>query len=965
MGTITGFERDEKGFLWIGTAEGLHRFDGKNLKVFKYQEGNLKSLTDSYITSLLCKGDKLYIGNNLGQLDILDVNTFKVSSIDFKQGDSTFDNSITQLIYYQKQIVINTDGGGIWLYHPIEQRFRKLEVEDLNNQVVQQLYIEDEKLHLLTSSQLIGTNFNTSEILFSKPLGFTSIAKLGDRYLLGTTRGLFETNKKFSEWNVVPLPPRKRLINRINKIITDNDIAWIGTDGGLLRIKNNSIQLFTTNALRPFSLVDNQVSQLYLDQENILWVGTIAGVSKYAPQMGKFGLLQYFDFEGTNYNNNTYNIYEDRQNNIWLGTLTSGLIQLDEKNNIAAVYPKIEDGEFTSKSVRAIFEDSKGTLWIGTRSEGIFTFDRQTTKFTHVASTDLGNLESNIIRDFFEDSEGRLWVGTQSGLSLKDSVSDQFYHFRSDLKHQNNTIYQIEEDSKTGNLILASFRGGLQIFNPTTASFQVYRHKKDDTTSISNNNLMSLEWINSDSLFIGTYGGGLNIFDLRSGKFTSITETDGLANNAVYGVTYQGDGIVWLSTNNGLVKYNYWKNNFTSFKPVHYLQSTEYNEGAFLKGSNGMFYFGGVSGINFFTPENLKTDTAAPPIYITGTRGAINKQTSEYIELSFINSRLEIDYAALDYSNPDGVKYEYKLIGYENNWVQAGNNQTAVYARLSPGNYQFKVRARDEFGKWEVLSDSLKVEIIPPFWQKWWFIGLVLLVVFGLVYAVFKYRTREIERSYKLQLLDSELAALRSQMNPHFIFNSLNSIQYFILKKEPREAYTYLSKFASLMRKILQNSRLKYISVADEIEGLDLYLEMEKLRMDNNLDYSVDIENIEDPEHTYMPTMLIQPFVENSIVHGLLPKENNRILKVKITKTKDQLVCTIKDNGIGRKASRAMNAKRSSKHTSTGMALTEKRLKILSEGKGNFNLEINDLLATDGETGTEVKLVISVINQTD
>ena len=202
-------------------------------------------------------------------------------------------------------------------------------------------------------------------------------------------------------------------------------------------------------------------------------------------------------------------------------------------------------------------------------------------------------------------------------------------------------------------------------------------------------------------------------------------------------------------------------------------------------------------------------------------------------------------------------------------------------------------------------------------------------------------------------------------MNPHFIFNSLNSIQYFILKKEPKEAYTYLSKFASLMRKILQNSRLKYISLADEIEGLDLYLEMEKMRMDDNLEYTILTRNITDLENTNIPTMLIQPFAENSIVHGLLPKEQNRKLEILISKENNHLLCTITDNGIGREASSIMNAKRSSTHNSAGMSLTQKRLKILSEGKGNFDVRIKDIQNEDGSRGTEVKLVVPIITQKD
>ena len=264
----------------------------------------------------------------------------------------------------------------------------------------------------------------------------------------------------------------------------------------------------------------------------------------------------------------------------------------------------------------------------------------------------------------------------------------------------------------------------------------------------------------------------------------------------------------------------------------------------------------------------------------------------------------------------------------------------------------------------ELLLQSFveNVEIVePPLWQKWWFIMLGIAGIAGIIYGVFTSRTQALERSYKLQLVDSELTALRSQMNPHFIFNSLNSIQYYILKKEPKEAYIYLSKFANLMRKILNNSRLKYISVADELEGLNLYLEMEQMRMDGNLNYTLKTRNIDDVEHTNIPTMLIQPFAENSIIHGLLPKEDNRKLDIVISNEKSHLLCTITDNGIGREASSLMNANRSSKHTSAGMALTQKRLKILSLGKGDFDVVIEDIKNPDGSTGTIVKLIVPII----
>ena len=329
--------------------------------------------------------------------------------------------------------------------------------------------------------------------------------------------------------------------------------------------------------------------------------------------------------------------------------------------------------------------------------------------------------------------------------------------------------------------------------------------------------------------------------------------------------------------------------------------------------------------------------------------------------MSFLSSRIEIDFMLLNYANPLGIRYYYKIKGFDTEWIPAGLQNTAIYPGLSPGTYTFQVLAKDEFENWETYSEKLTVIVEPPLWQKRWFIILGLFMVTGIVYTLFRYRTRALERSYKLQLIDSELTALRSQMNPHFIFNSLNSIQYYILKKEPKEAYKYLSTFASLMRKILQNSRLKYISVADELESLNLYLEMEQMRMDGNLNYTIKTENIDDLDQTNIPTMLIQPFAENSIIHGLLPKDNNRKLDILISHEKTHLLCIITDNGIGREASSIMNAKRSSKHTSEGMELTQKRLKILSEGKGDFNVVIDDIHNLDGTTGTSVKLIIPII----
>ncbi|PCJ66113.1 MAG: hypothetical protein COA58_08555 [Bacteroidetes bacterium] len=966
MGTTTAIAKDKNGYIWIATAEGLHRYDGKYFKIFKYKEGSNNTLTDSYITSLLSHKGLLYIGNNLGNIDILNVKTERIVSLNLRTVYPEFDNRIEQIILYQNRIIIDTDGGGLWQYDPEFKKLRKVNIQLLKDQEVNRMLVDQGILYLITSTRIFKTDLTTSEKIFEdRNLSLTSIAKYGDQFLLGSKNGLYTVQNDFSNIIRIKLPPKKRLIKNIKCILTNKKVAWIGTGGGgLMRLENGAIKLYKASQRRPFSLVDDDVTSLFMDDQNTLWVLTNSGISKYSPLLNKFGLLQYFDFENKSYVGNMYFTYEDKKGTIWLGTLSSGLMKLNPDNTIAAIYPKLSDGQFQTSSVRCIFEDSKGNFWIGTGRDGIFLFDRDTEKATLIANVQNGKLKSNTIRNIYEDKKGQLWIGSEYGLSLKDSGSNTFSHYRADEINRNNSIYQIEEHPTKDLLILATFRGGLQYFNPNTMTFTVVKHDSEDSTTISNNNLMSLAWVNDDTLLIGTYGGGLNIFDLKTNKFTSISEKDGLINNAVYGIVYHGKGETWLSTNSGLVNYNLYDKSFINFKPKHYLQSTEFNEGAFLKSSNGYTYFGGVSGLNFFKPNEIKYDTSGAPVYYTDIRGQFTSKEADRLELSFLNSRLEIDFMSLYYPNPSGVEYQYRLKGFDNDWIKSKNN-TAVYPRLSPGSYTFQVIAEDEFGNWSKSSDNLSIVVNPPIWQKWWFIILSISSIVGLIYALFKYRTREIERLYKLQLVDSELAALRSQMNPHFIFNSLNSIQYFILKKEPREAYTYLSKFASLMRKILQNSRLKYISVADEIEWLNLYLEMEKMRMDNNLEYSITTRNIDDVDTTNIPTMLIQPFVENSIVHGLLPKEQDRTLDVIISREKRHLLCTITDNGIGREASKIMNEKRSTKHTSAGMALTQKRLKILSEGKGDFDVKIFDIENEDGSMGTVVKLVVPIINQTD
>lgn len=960
MGTVSEIAKDGHGFAWVATAEGLHRFDGQKFQVFKHVDGDPHSLSDSYLTSLKYADGKLYVGNHKGTIDVFDVISHEVVTLDPTSVVPSFDYAISVLALYEDQLLVGTNGGGLWVVNRVTNELKPYNPGHSDARIITDIVTYGKDFYFSTEHNLYRANLDTCEsVALLNDADITSLCWHEGQMYIGTTNGLFIDREK--GFGVVQLPPRKRRVNVIADLLSFQGRLWVATHGGLVILEGEDYWHYRNEA-GPYSLVDDQLSCLFVDNEDEVWLGTIAGFSIYAPSLKKFGLLQEFVLGDEVINNNVYYIYEDQHANVWLGTLSGGLLKLGKDQRIMEAYPIVSDGKYFSRSVRCVLQDSKGRFWIGTRDAGLFFLDERTKQFKAIRGTEGYLLEHNTIRAIFEDRQGRLWIGTDGGLYRYDVEENRFTNFKANPKsNSNNVIYQITQLPSSDRLILGSFRGGLQMFDPENEAFTVFKSSVLDSTSMSNNNVMSLEWMNKDTLLIGTYGGGLNIMDVRTQKFKHITEKDGLINNAVYGILYEGNGKIWMSTNAGVVLFDLYHFDFKNFNTAHYLQNKEFNEGAFCKTRSGEFYFGGVSGLNYFKPSEIIYKDHAPAIKLTGIRATDLEEINGQLRLNFLNSRLELDFMALYYANPAGVKYRYKMEGYDQDWVEPQFANTAVYPKLNPGRYTFIVEAKDEFGVWH--SEPLKVVVFvsPPIWQRWWFIVLAFLLIAAGIYALFRARTRQIEKSYKLQLVDSELRALRSQMNPHFIFNSLNSIQYFILKKQPKDAYTYLSKFASLMRKILQNSRLKYISVHDEAEWLELYLEMESLRMDNTLDFKVDTSGIEDPEYCFIPTMLIQPYVENSIVHGLLSKETDRKINVWFRQKEDHVECEVLDNGIGREASRIMNEKRTRKHNSAGMALTKSRLQLLSEGRGNFDVRIEDLYTDGIGSGTRVVILIPII----
>lgn len=331
---------------------------------------------------------------------------------------------------------------------------------------------------------------------------------------------------------------------------------------------------------------------------------------------------------------------------------------------------------------------------------------------------------------------------------------------------------------------------------------------------------------------------------------------------------------------------------------------------------------------------------------------------NEYL-LQHNQNQLTFHYRGHSFKSKVSLVYRFQLLGQDDQWT-ATKRSDIRYTNLAPGQYQFHVQVRNQDGQWSKNEINIPITILPPFWATWWFRLLMVLAVGLLVYGLARWQTARVNARNELknQLLLVQQQALSSQMNPHFIYNAMNSIQRFIMKQEKMEAYKYLEKFGSLIRRMMEQSSQEEISLEEEMDTLKIYLSLEALRFDEAFQYSVSADEALDPEDVQLPPMLIQPYVENAIWHGIVEKGAEGRVSIHFARQGDQLVCTVEDNGVGRAHS---SQKKSKVHRSFGMSKTANRLELLSQKrKALYSMYITDL--PEGKSGTRVRVTIPIFD---
>jgi len=621
---------------------------------------------------------------------------------------------------------------------------------------------------------------------------------------IGTDNGLNKLNLESSEqsgeitysfrrYRHNPRNPNSLSHNAIYAIYEDDTgDFWVGTNGGGLEKmdrKKGSFTHYQNDPRDPTSLSYNEVWSIYQDRSGLLWVGTYGGgINKI--DKGKKQFLHYKnDPNDPNSLNEEiiWHIIEDKAGILWIGTHGGGLNRLDRVTNQFTFYLNNPDDQrsISNNIVRLLMEDEDGMIWIGTHGGGLNRFDGKTETFNRIENNpgDENSLSHNEIRAMYQDRSGTIWIGTRGGglnkmISGPDGkISTSFKHYRHDSDDSTSIgsdfIRAIHEDH-SGRFWIGTLGRGLDKFDRETETFTHYRAQTGNPHSLSNDFIFGIHEDSSGILWLATFGGGLNKFDPDNETFSYYTEEDGLANDVVYGILEDPQGNLWMSTNSGLSRFDPVKETFKNYTVTDGLQSNEFNGGSFYKSQSGEFFFGGINGFNAFYPENIKDNPYIPPIAITEFQKLnqvvkFDKPISDIKELrlTYKDYVFSFQFAALDYTAPEKNQYAHMMEGLDKDWIYTDATKRFVnYTTLAPGKYVFRVKGSNNDGIWNEKGTSIKIIISPPFWRAPWFQAAVVLVVIGLIAALYRRRLKNVRLKTELQAAHDAQMSIMPQSDP-------------------------------------------------------------------------------------------------------------------------------------------------------------------------------------------------------
>ena len=950
--TVETIYQDSKGYIWIGTNDGLDRYNGYEFKHYKHDKYDKNSIANNYIVDIIEDKNGYIWVSTIGGLSRINPDKDEIKNYYSKEDSGNLSNSnLWQILCTKDNRLIASTIDGLNVYDEDKDKFTRILYKEgeLPSQYIYSLE-EDINGHIWvgTDNGLVELDKDLNIVKsYQDAIGDSDVYNVyddskGNIWVCTLDNGLFKINlddKSVENYknnnSKISIPS-----NNVRDIISDSEgKLWIATDKGLCTFDYEREEFITYNkkSYQSNSLIDDEIFCLLKDSSGLIWIGTYSGISRFNPN-SNFTHFKLDPYEDNSISGNViHGIYEDDDKTLWIGTNKSGVNII---NGESIKHLNKENSNIVSDLIEDI-TGFKNYIFIGT-NEGLSVLvknDKTAKNYTITNYTTKDGLPSNKIRSLFIDSKGYLWIGTNKGLAILDTNNNKIIditYILDEMGVSDKFIRAVYEDSK-GNYYIGCFlEGGLIKINPNTKEYKIYKNIENDDSSISNN---SIRYINEDlygNILVGT-SHGINILNLSTDKFNHYTEKDGLINNTIYGILVDKNNGIWMSTNAGISKLSTEDATFKNFTITDGLQSNEFNGRACFKSKDGNMYFGGINGFNVFNSQDIELSTFEPKVIfdnfeINGT----NKKDISNIKFKSNENNIKINFFTNDYKNTKTTQYYYKLEGLENEWNMTNSN-SLVFANLGSGDYTLKIKTITQHG---VMSDESSVHftINPPIWRSNYAICIYLiLIIISILRYMHKVNTLDRlvnERTNKLrkemeknEQLFKKVLSLEQNKNNYFVnlshelrtpLNVLSSINQLIkefTKKDnfitPEKLSYYMgimdrncSRLLSLINNLIDHTKIENNSYIINKKDEDIVYLVEETVLDMKdyieekgleLIFDTDVEE----KVIRCDKVDIERCIINLVGNAVKFTPEGGLIEVLLQDLDDKVKIIVKDNGIG------------------------------------------------------------------
>lgn len=857
--------QDQKGYMWFGSKYGLCRYDGYSFQLFQHDPNTLNSLSHSHITSIAEDSrQNLWVGTIQG---FNKIDSTRTEITQFFPAELSPTTSISNQVY---SIYINSDSeiwiGGVhhvskynpdsntFTTHPLPDKSVSIKIFSIQKDKQEKYWLGTERgLYSFNSSTLVFTTYpyenlkQREETEFGTMLGSMLVYDLlitqDNNIWIGTWNGgLAKYNLKSKTFTRYPFSNQAKhhlINNTILSISKDqNELLWLGTVGGLYRLNPSTNELWhdSHSELKTSGLSYNRIRVVHPERSGATWVATDMMLHRYDPSHNPF---QFLVHDPSNPNslsaNAVYSMCEDQDRILWFGTHTGGLNSYDPSTGMFQHYkldPKNEKS-LPDNTITALCPDPSGKIWVGTWTKGICLFDPITgvTKrfpFTLESRADPDgiSISGNTVRAIHIDPTRKVWIGTEHGdLSVYDPNTERFHYYINPFQEFSGfthaSVYTIYEDQSgqiwvgTGSYSESHPGLGLYRYDDEHDCFD-YIHTQRNMVRFWDERVPHIFEDQRNQLWLATQEG-LSVRNLRTGKFTHYYPTDGFWGTFIYSVVPADDGTIWVSTDQfGLSRLNPETNEVQNFGLTNGLQNLRYLSGSALKAQDGTLYFGGMGGVTVLPKGELPINMNIPSLAIKSIQVLEDKipvpsvARKKPYRFSYRQNVIQFEFTSLNYTFPNKNRYQYRLLGLQDQWSTSDTSRTASYSYLPPGEYKFQVKGSNNDDVWNESPVSFTFVITPPFWQTWWFRSMVAFLVVSFLFGLYAYRVNRMKAIN--QRLEKEVINRTSLLQSNFTYleNIINTSPLIIVGFDSEEQITFINP-AGL--DILDSKNISYIGL--------------------------------------------------------------------------------------------------------------------------------------------------------